>query len=142
MPCMIRYLQFRWNEVLLLINIPGSHHSSTYPLMQAAIKELLPAALEDPHGKIRTAVGMAIASIANWDWPEEWPGLMGYLLSLINDRTDINKGSDYGIRGHCKFIVECADCVVYRVQRCFLACECSSREPNVLHPFHGIQIFL
>uniref|UniRef100_A0A7I4DD79 Importin N-terminal domain-containing protein n=1 Tax=Physcomitrium patens TaxID=3218 RepID=A0A7I4DD79_PHYPA len=61
------------------------------PEDKAAIKELLPAALEDPHGKIRTAVGMAIASIANWDWPEEWPGLMGYLLSLINDRTDINK---------------------------------------------------
>lgn len=66
-----------------------------FSLVQAAIKELLPAALEDPHGKIRTAVGMAIASIANWDWPEEWPGLMGYLLSLINDRTDVNKGSDH-----------------------------------------------
>jgi len=74
--------------------------------VQAAIKELLPAALEDPHGKIRTAVGMAIASIANWDWPEEWPGLMGYLLSLINDRTDVNKGSDFSIK--CKFIVEYA----------------------------------
>ena len=75
--------------------------NSTYPLVQAAIKELLPAALEDPHGKIRTAVGMAIASIANWDWPEEWPGLMGYLLSLINHRTDVNKGNGYGIRGQC-----------------------------------------
>lgn len=41
---------------------------------------------------------MAIASIANWDWPEEWPGLMGYLLSLINDRTDVNKGSDFSIK--------------------------------------------
>ncbi|KAG0591650.1 hypothetical protein M758_1G229200 [Ceratodon purpureus] len=61
------------------------------PEDKAAIKELLPAALEDPHGKIRTAVGMAIASIANWDWPEEWPGLMGHLLNLINDRTDVNK---------------------------------------------------
>jgi len=58
---------------------------------KAAIKELLPPALEDPHGKIRTAVGMAIASIANWDWPEEWPGLMDYLIRLINDRTDVNK---------------------------------------------------
>lgn len=110
------------------INLTGSHYSSTYPLVQAAIKELLPAALEDPHGKIRTAVGMAIASIANWDWPEEWPGLMGYLLSLINDRTDVNKGSDSGSRGQCKFIVECAVCVVsLRVQRCLLSCECSSR---------------
>lgn len=35
---------------------------------------------------------MAIASIANWDWPEEWPGLMDYLIRLINDRTDVNKG--------------------------------------------------
>jgi hypothetical protein len=57
-----------------------------------AIRDLLPQALEDPHGKIRTAVGMAIASIASWDWPEEWPGLMGYLLGLISDRSDANKG--------------------------------------------------
>lgn len=60
---------------------------------QAAIRGLLPRALEDPHGKIRTAVGMAIATIANWDWPEEWPDLMGYLLNLINDRSDVNKGT-------------------------------------------------
>jgi hypothetical protein len=59
--------------------------------LQQAIRDLLPQALEDPHGKIRTAVGMAIASIASWDWPEEWPGLMGYLLGLISDRSDANK---------------------------------------------------
>jgi hypothetical protein len=61
-------------------------------ILQQAIRDLLPQALEDPHGKIRTAVGMAIASIASWDWPEEWPGLMGYLLGLISDRSDANKG--------------------------------------------------
>lgn len=91
---MIFFLQFSYDGVYTNIH----YRNPAYPLVQAAIKELLPAALEDPHGKIRTAVGMAIASIANWDWPEEWPGLMGYLLSLINDRTDVNKGSDFSIK--------------------------------------------
>ncbi|BBN19279.1 importin-9 [Marchantia polymorpha subsp. ruderalis] len=58
---------------------------------KALIRGLLPQALEDPHGKIRTAVGMAIATIANSDWPEEWPDLMNYLLGFISDRSDINR---------------------------------------------------
>ncbi|KAL3699541.1 hypothetical protein R1sor_017563 [Riccia sorocarpa] len=58
---------------------------------KVAIRALLPQALEDPHGKIRTAVGMAIATIANSDWPEEWPDLMNYLLGFISDRSDLNR---------------------------------------------------
>ncbi|CAM6086065.1 unnamed protein product [Calypogeia fissa] len=58
---------------------------------KAIIRGLLPQALEDPHGKIRTAVGMAIASIASTDWPEEWPELMGILLAFISDQSDKNR---------------------------------------------------
>lgn len=55
------------------------------------IRSLLLQVLDDSHGKIRTAVGMAIASIASCDWPEEWPDLMEFLLRYINDQTDMNK---------------------------------------------------
>lgn len=51
--------------------------------------------LEDLYGKIWIVVGMVIVFIVNWDWFEEWFGLMGYFFSLINDRMDINKGIDF-----------------------------------------------
>lgn len=55
------------------------------------IRSLLLQVLDDAHGKIRTAVGMAIASIASCDWPEEWPDLMDLLLRYIADQNDMNK---------------------------------------------------
>lgn len=54
------------------------------------IKQILPGSLSDPNSKIRTAAGMAIASIAKWDWPQEWPGLVEYLVGAIKDRSDEN----------------------------------------------------
>ena len=59
---------------------------------------LLLQVLDDSHGKIRTAVGMAIASIASCDWPEDWPDLMDFLLRYINDQNDINKGNDFVLK--------------------------------------------
>ncbi|XP_077222247.1 ARM repeat superfamily protein isoform X1 [Tasmannia lanceolata] len=37
---------------------------------------------------------MAIASIAQYDWPENWPDLLPLLLKLIGDQTNM-----YGVRG-------------------------------------------
>ncbi|KAJ0984431.1 hypothetical protein J5N97_002787 [Dioscorea zingiberensis] len=59
-----------------------------------AIRQLLVTSLDDPHGKIRTAVGMAIASIAHYDWPEDWPELLPFLLQLITNQNNID-----GVRG-------------------------------------------
>ncbi|XP_043701110.1 importin-9 isoform X2 [Telopea speciosissima] len=61
---------------------------------KAVIRQLLLFSLDDPHGKICTAVGMAVASIAHYDWPEEWPDLLPFLLKLIGDLTNMN-----GVRG-------------------------------------------
>jgi hypothetical protein len=44
--------------------------------------------LGDPDSKIRTAVGMAIAAIASWDWPQSWPGLMEHLIASIKTRSN------------------------------------------------------
>lgn len=52
------------------------------------IRQVLPAGLMDADSKVRTAVGMAIAAIANWDWPQAWPGLMDFIVNSIKDRKD------------------------------------------------------
>ncbi|KAH7416171.1 hypothetical protein KP509_14G078800 [Ceratopteris richardii] len=61
------------------------------PEEKVSIRTLLMQAVDDSYGKIRTAVGMAVASIASCDWPEEWPDLMDVLLRYLNQRSDINK---------------------------------------------------
>ncbi|KAM0933989.1 putative armadillo-like helical protein [Dioscorea sansibarensis] len=61
---------------------------------KGAIRQLLLPSLDDPHGKIRTAVGMAIDSIAHYDWPEDWPELLPFLLQLISSQNNID-----GVRG-------------------------------------------
>jgi hypothetical protein len=59
---------------------------------QGMVRQLLMLSLDDSNGKIRTAVGMAIASIGQYDWPEEWPELLPFLLKLINDQSNQNGG--------------------------------------------------
>lgn len=38
---------------------------------------------------------MAVASIAAYDWPEDWPDLLPYLLKLINDQNNMNGGKPF-----------------------------------------------
>lgn len=45
---------------------------------------------------------MAIASIAVYDWPENWPDLLPFLLKLINDRTNVSGGKS--LDGCVKFL--------------------------------------
>ena len=51
-----------------------------------AIRTLLPNGLADPLPKIRTACGMAIATVATWDWPQQWPQLTTQLVGAIRER--------------------------------------------------------
>ena len=52
------------------------------------VKELLPIGINDTNSKIRKSVAFAIASLAHWDWPEQWPQLFGnfflFFIQLIN----------------------------------------------------------
>lgn len=57
---------------------------------KAVIRRLLLMSLDDSHRKICTAISMAVASIAVYDWPEEWPDLLPFLLKLISDQTKMN----------------------------------------------------
>ena len=52
---------------------------------KAAVRELLPAGLADPTPKIRTAIAMAVASVAAWDWPHQWPTLTTVLIGAVRE---------------------------------------------------------
>ncbi|KAE8657393.1 importin-9-like isoform X2 [Hibiscus syriacus] len=57
---------------------------------KAVIRRLLLSTLDDPSRKLCTAISMAIASIAVYDWPESWPDLLDFLLKLIADQSVLN----------------------------------------------------
>ncbi|KAK9276415.1 hypothetical protein L1049_005948 [Liquidambar formosana] len=65
-----------------------------HPIVSSDEKEIirrhLLLSLDDSHKKVCTAISMAVASIAQYDWPEDWPDLLPFLLKLINDRSNIN----------------------------------------------------
>ena len=60
--------------------------------LQVVIRKLLLTSLNDSHGKIRTAISMAVAAIGQQDWPEDWPELLPLLLKLISDQNNGNGG--------------------------------------------------
>ncbi|KAK2375954.1 ARM repeat superfamily protein [Trifolium repens] len=64
------------------------------------IRSMLLLTLDDPHRKICTAIGMAVASIAAYDWPELWSDLLPFLLNLINNQANLN-----GVHGAMKCLV-------------------------------------
>ncbi|TYH96502.1 hypothetical protein ES332_A12G181700v1 [Gossypium tomentosum] len=64
---------------------------------KAVIRGLLLSTLDDPNRKLCTAISMAVAAIAVYDWPESWPDLLPFLLKLIGDQTSMN-GVHGGLR--------------------------------------------
>lgn len=64
---------------------------------QATIRRLLLALVDDPSRKICTAISMAVASIAQHDWPEDWPDLLPILLKMINDQSNMDAGTSLKI---------------------------------------------
>lgn len=62
---------------------------------QEIIRRMLLLTLDDPHRKICTAIGVAVASIAMYDWPELWSDLLPFLLNLINNQTKLNGGKHF-----------------------------------------------
>ncbi|GAV80225.1 IBN_N domain-containing protein [Cephalotus follicularis] len=57
---------------------------------KGVIRRLLLSSLDDSYRKICTAISMAVASIAVYDWPEDWPDLLPFLLKLMSDQTNMN----------------------------------------------------
>ncbi|TVU11657.1 hypothetical protein EJB05_45254 [Eragrostis curvula] len=71
---------------------------------KVVIRQLLLTSLDDSHGKIRTAISMAVAAIGQHDWPEDWPELLPLLLKLIGDQSNGN-----GVRGALRCLALLSD---------------------------------
>ncbi|XP_021910212.1 importin-9 [Carica papaya] len=57
---------------------------------KAIIRGLLLSSVDDSQKKICTAVSMAVASIATYDWPNGWPELLPFLIKLISNQNNMN----------------------------------------------------
>jgi len=44
--------------------------------------------LRSVQSQIRTVAAMAIASIAHWDWPQKWPGLLHSLIECLGSNDN------------------------------------------------------
>ncbi|KAK4376525.1 hypothetical protein RND71_002821 [Anisodus tanguticus] len=80
-----QYIKKHWQE-----EEEGFEHPVVSSDEKVAIRGLLLSLLDDPHRKICTAIGMAVASIAHYDWPEDWPDLLPSLIKCITDQTNMN----------------------------------------------------
>lgn len=87
--------------MVLLKNHMGSHWTSesenfrepqVLESEKAALRGALPEGLASPSSKLRTATAVAIARIAAWDCPEQWPELLDGLVGDISCGGDVGEG--------------------------------------------------
>lgn len=57
---------------------------SQFAQVKVHVRKLLPSGLADEHSKVRNTVAYAVAAIAHWDWPENWPDLFDQLMLALN----------------------------------------------------------
>ena len=98
--------------------MPQAQHGPSITICddeKAAIRAALPSGLADPSTRLRTAVSMAIAGIAQWDWPEQWPSLMRELVAPLQaatvgqaDASDGGGASSAAVAGALRCLELCA----------------------------------
>jgi hypothetical protein len=76
---------------------------------KAAIRGALPTCLADRSGKIRTAVSMVVAAIAQHDFPDEWPGMVQELIQRLQSAASAGgEGSSEAAAGVLRCLELCA----------------------------------
>lgn len=81
-----QYIEIHWSQNSEKFKEPEMNEN-----VKARIKQILPAGLADQSSKIRSIVAYSVATIAHWDWPEQWSELFGILLSSLSaENIDIN----------------------------------------------------
>eukprot|EP00271_Cylindrocystis_brebissonii_P017723 TRINITY_DN471_c0_g1_i1.p1 TRINITY_DN471_c0_g1~~TRINITY_DN471_c0_g1_i1.p1 ORF type:complete len:1065 (+),score=246.85 TRINITY_DN471_c0_g1_i1:95-3289(+) len=81
-----QYAKHHWQE-----EEEGYVPPTALPEDKALIRDLLLQGLGEPEPKIRTGIAVAVATIAGYDWPQDWPALMQHLLAAMNDRGNPNR---------------------------------------------------
>lgn len=75
--------------------------------VKQVVRDSLPPALNDPNRKIRAGVAYVISKIAQWDWPEQWPGLFGVLLAGVQSQDP--KSNDGAMRVFEELVKDMSD---------------------------------
>ncbi|GAA5867303.1 hypothetical protein JCM1840_005019 [Sporobolomyces johnsonii] len=74
-----KYVKEYWSPFFQTFKGP----TATSPEIKAQVREVVFAGLADPVRKIRLACANIVSSVAQPDWPDDWPTLMNQLLTLI-----------------------------------------------------------
>jgi hypothetical protein len=82
------YIKEHWQEGMRKFTPPETSEPE-----KAYIKSVIHQGLGHPVSNIRTAIGMAIATIADCDWPHAWPELTPTLIQMIRQRNSADLGT-------------------------------------------------
>lgn len=52
--------------------------------MKDAIRSIIARGLTESDSKVRSTVAYVMSSIAQWDWPDEWPQLFDILMQILS----------------------------------------------------------
>ncbi len=74
-----QYVEIHWSQ-----NSDKFQEPEIDANIKLRVKDLLPLGLNDANSKIRSTVAYAVATLAHWDWPEQWPQLFGILINALN----------------------------------------------------------
>ncbi|EAU92368.2 hypothetical protein CC1G_00587 [Coprinopsis cinerea okayama7 len=74
-----KYIKERWSPFF-----PAFKGNPPQPELKSQIRQALFQGLSDPNRKIRSLCAHSLSSIANCDWPDEYPDLLQNLISLLS----------------------------------------------------------
>lgn len=73
-----QYVKEHWHESGRRFTPPACSEEE-----KALMRAWLPPLLGDPSSRVRTAISMAIAAVADFDFPLHWPGLLEWLVAAV-----------------------------------------------------------
>ncbi|KAI0726869.1 ARM repeat-containing protein [Fomitopsis betulina] len=78
-----KFVNERWSLAL-----PKWRSLTVVPVeLKAQIRQIIFQTLSDPQNKIRSLSAQIITTIANADWPDEWPDLLDALIALLSSHS-------------------------------------------------------
>ncbi|KAG8237354.1 hypothetical protein J437_LFUL016555 [Ladona fulva] len=90
-----RYIECHWTTAAESFQEPEVPEE-----LKENIKQILPLGLKESASKIRTSVAHTIATIASFDWPDQWPNLYDALLAHLTS------GDEWAVHGAIRVIRE------------------------------------
>ncbi|GAA5946175.1 hypothetical protein JCM3765_000143 [Sporobolomyces pararoseus] len=78
-----KYVKEHWSPFFPQFKGP----TATSPEIKSQVREVVFGGLSDPVRKIRLACANIVSSVAQPDWPDDWPTLMDQLLALVRSSS-------------------------------------------------------